>query len=71
LPPAHPLAHIAVSPLPFPLRPPAAVAVDREYDRLHVGQIFDWWQAPRMNASNPWRMVRRLRRLALRTRVGR
>jgi hypothetical protein len=63
LPPAHPLAHIAVSPLRFPLRPPPAVAVDREYDRLHVGRIFDWWQATQRGEATPRRIIGRLRRL--------
>jgi hypothetical protein len=71
LPPAHPLAHIAVSPLQFPLRPPEAVRVDREYDRLHVGRIFDWWQTPQEKASNYRRVARKLRKLALPSRVER
>jgi hypothetical protein len=44
LPPEHPLARTAVAPLEPPYRPPDAVAVDREYDRLHVRRIFEWWE---------------------------
>lgn len=44
LPPTHPLANLAVSSMSFPLRPPEAVAADRDYDRLHIRRIFDWWE---------------------------
>ncbi len=44
LPPEHPLANLAVGSLAFPLRPPRALRVDREYDRLHMRRIFEWWE---------------------------
>ena len=43
LPPAHPLANLRISPMPFPLRFQPTVTVDRAYDRLHVRRIADWW----------------------------
>ena len=44
LPPDHPLANLEVAPLALPLRSPGAVAVDREYDQLHVRRIFEWFE---------------------------
>jgi len=44
LPLDHPLATIPVAPMRFPLQEPAAVAVDREYDKLHIRRIFEWWE---------------------------
>jgi hypothetical protein len=43
LPPRHPLANLRAAPMALPLRPQAAVAVDRAYDRLHVQRILEWW----------------------------
>ena len=39
LPPTHHLANMPTSPMAFPLRHPRTVAVDREYDRLHVQRL--------------------------------
>jgi hypothetical protein len=80
-PPDHPLSKLRTWPMRFPLRPPADVVVDREYDRLHVGRIFEWSKrqaerekrARRRSRATHRRVVRRLRRDfdRVRNRVGR
>jgi hypothetical protein len=72
LPPAHPLARLPMGALLPPLRPPAQVAPDREYDRRHIRRIIDWWdeQARRAQAARPSRARRVARRLGHRLQRG-
>lgn len=70
IPPAHPLANLQISPMPFPLRFQDVITADRAYDRLHVRQIVDWWGGQSQVASESHvgsgamhrRIARRLRR---------
>jgi hypothetical protein len=65
LPPDHPLANLEVTPLRFPLREPGAVAADRDYDRLHTRQIFEWFEIQTSKDAEARRLSRTLhRRLA-------
>jgi hypothetical protein len=62
LPPGHPLATLRVAPLTFPLRPPPRVEADREYDRLHVRCISEWWNPPGPAGTASGTRSRRLHR---------
>src|SRR5437667_2125761 len=60
LPPAHPLASLRAAPMALPVRFRSTVSVDREYDKQHVRQIYEWWQTPSEARADPPRMHRRI-----------
>lgn len=73
LPPEHPLACIPSTPMTFPLRPPPAVEVDRDYDARHVRRIHEWWDQRAEGMASAARARRRRDRVTrrFRTLIGR
>ena len=75
LPEDHPLAMLTAESLTFPLRPPPGEGVDRDHDRRHLGQIYDYWDdraAARSTADRRRRSpLRRAARTARRRLTGR
>ena len=67
LPDDHPLALLTAESLAFPLRPPPSEDVDRDHDRRHLRQIYDYWDDRASARATADRRRRSLPRRALRT----